>query len=52
VAPGLDVERDVLRQMDFGPRISTQLRIMDERLFREPRMGLQLADRPVARPAS
>jgi propionate CoA-transferase len=52
VAPGLDVERDVLRQMDFGPRISTQLRIMDERLFREPRMGLQLADRTVARLAS
>jgi propionate CoA-transferase len=52
VAPGLDAERDILQQMDFRPRISPQLRIMDERLFREADMRLQLADRPAPRLAS
>ena len=47
VAPGLDVERDVLRRWISALvfRLSSESWI--ERLFREARMGLQLADRPV-----
>jgi len=40
-APGIDVERDVLNKMEFKPIISSKLREMDERLFREPPMGLR-----------
>jgi propionate CoA-transferase len=34
VAPGIDVEKDILANMDFRPRIANDLRLMDERLFR------------------
>lgn len=40
VAPGVDLERDVLQQMDFRPAISPSLKTMDERLFRPEPMGL------------
>ncbi len=43
VAPGVDVERDVLGQMDFRPAVSPELRRMDARLFREQAMGLRQA---------
>ena len=33
VAPGVDVERDVLQLMQFRPRISPALRSMDARCF-------------------
>lgn len=34
IAPGLDVERDVLAYMGFEPEIAPDLKAMDERLFR------------------
>jgi len=40
VAPGLDVERDVLSIMEFRPAVSPQLREMDPRLFRPEPMGI------------
>jgi propionate CoA-transferase len=40
VAPGVDLERDVLGQMAFRPRVSPDLGLMDERIFREGLMGL------------
>jgi len=40
IAPGLDAERDVVAQMGFRPRIATDLRIMDARIFEPGRMGL------------
>jgi len=43
IAPGLDLERDVLGAMAFRPRISPDLRPMDAALFAEGPMGL--ADR-------
>ncbi len=39
VAPGIDLERDVLGQMDFAPAVADQLRTMDARLFRDGFMG-------------
>ncbi len=41
IAPGIDLERDILAQMDFKPAISTQLRLMDGALFVDQRMGLR-----------
>jgi propionate CoA-transferase len=41
IAPGLDLERDILAQMDFAPAISPSLRPMDARLFADGPMGLR-----------
>jgi propionate CoA-transferase len=40
VAPGIDVERDVLSRMGFRPRIADDLRTMDPRLYATGPMGL------------
>jgi propionate CoA-transferase len=40
VAPGLDVERDVIAQMGFRPVVSADLRTMDARIFQPGLMGL------------
>ena len=40
VAPGIDLERDILAQMDFAPIISPNLKTMDARIFRPEPMGL------------
>ncbi|MDP9410365.1 MAG: acyl CoA:acetate/3-ketoacid CoA transferase, partial [Actinomycetota bacterium] len=44
VAPGLDVERDVLAHMDFRPIVAADLRTMDAAICRNGLMGLK--DRP------
>jgi propionate CoA-transferase len=41
IAPGLDLERDVLAHMAFRPRISSDLRTMDARIFQPEPMGLR-----------
>ena len=43
IAPGVDLERDLLAHMDFRPRVADELREMDPRLFRPEPMGY-LAD--------
>jgi propionate CoA-transferase len=40
VAPGIDIERDILPHMDFTPTITKPLS-MDERIFRAEPMGLK-----------
>ena len=40
IAPGVDLEKDILGQMEFVPNISKDLKLMDERIFREEPMGL------------
>ncbi|WP_376096930.1 acyl CoA:acetate/3-ketoacid CoA transferase [Roseomonas sp. CCTCC AB2023176] len=46
VAPGADLDADVIGVMGFRPRVSPALRRMDERLFREGPMQLVLPYRP------
>ncbi len=41
IAPGIDLQKDILEQMDFVP-IMDQVKQMDARLFCEAKMGLQL----------
>jgi len=41
IAPGVDLEKDVLAQMGFAPIIG-EVKQMDSRLFREEKMGLAL----------
>ncbi len=41
VAPGVDVERDVLAHMGFRPLVPAPLRPMDSRIFRDATMGLR-----------
>ena len=41
IAPGVDLERDVLAQMSFTPLVSPQLRLMDARIFQPTAMGLR-----------
>lgn len=40
VAPGIDVEKDIISNMEFKPIISGDLKTMDERIFKEEAMGL------------
>jgi len=41
IAPGVDLERDVLALMDFIPSISPTLKIMDLRIFKDEPMGIR-----------
>jgi propionate CoA-transferase len=40
IAPGVDLEKDVLGQMAFRPTVAPDLKLMDARIFRAERMGL------------
>ena len=40
IAPGVDMQKDVLDKMEFKPLISPDLKTMDSRIFRPERMGL------------
>ena len=48
IAPGIDLERDVLAQMDFRPAISPDLKLMDAAIFAAPPLGLR--ERLLAKP--
>ena len=48
IAPGIDLQRDVLSRVAFPLQVDLELRIMDERLFRPQRMNLRLASRDAA----
>jgi propionate CoA-transferase len=41
IAPGIDLERDILAHMDFRPVISKDLRTMDDAIFRDAPMELR-----------
>ena len=42
IAPGVDLEKDILAQMEFKPIISPDLKEMDPRIFRDEVMGITL----------
>jgi propionate CoA-transferase len=44
IAPGVDLARDVLGRVAIPLRVSSELRLMDERLFRPESMGLALRE--------
>jgi propionate CoA-transferase len=41
IAPGIDLQTQILDQMDFVPKIAKNLKLMDERIFKEEPMGLK-----------
>jgi propionate CoA-transferase len=41
IAPGLDMEKDVLSQMEYKPLIAPKVKLMDARLFKEGPMGIK-----------
>ena len=40
IAPGVDLEKDILAQMEFRPLVADELKLMDARIFRKELMGL------------
>lgn len=44
IAPGVDLENDILSHMEFKPHIAENLCEMDKRLFEEAPMGLTLTE--------
>ena len=40
VAPGIDIQKNILDQMNFTPLIAKDLKLMDTRIFLDERMGL------------
>jgi len=40
IAPGYNLDQDILERMDFRPVIDTDLKLMDKRIFREEKMGI------------
>ncbi|MEK8287044.1 acyl CoA:acetate/3-ketoacid CoA transferase [Escherichia coli] len=44
IAPGVDLQKDILDKMDFTPVISPELKLMDERLFIDAAMGFVLPE--------
>ena len=45
IAPGVDLEKDILSLMAFKPEISETLEVMDSALFKEPAFGLSLKEK-------
>jgi propionate CoA-transferase len=41
IAPGVDLDRDILANMEFRPEIASNLKQMESRLFREESIGLR-----------
>ena len=42
IAPGVDLEKDILAHMEFRPVLSENIKLMDERIFKSELMGLEL----------
>ncbi|CAB9499997.1 Caffeate CoA-transferase [Seminavis robusta] len=40
IAPGMDLQKDILDQMEFEPIISPNLKLMDTRIFNPDKMGV------------
>lgn len=42
MAPGTELKKDILDHMDFRPKISKDLKLMDERIFKEEPVGIKI----------
>ncbi|MBV1709826.1 MAG: acyl CoA:acetate/3-ketoacid CoA transferase [Erysipelothrix sp.] len=42
IAPGVDLEKDILAYMDFKPIISKDLKLMDEKIFKPAKVGIKI----------
>jgi propionate CoA-transferase len=42
IAPGIDMQRQIFDMMEFKPNISAEVKLMDDRLFRDENIGLEL----------
>ena len=42
IAPGVDLQCDILDKMEFRPLIAEEVKEMDSRIFRDEKMGLTL----------
>ncbi|NRY01091.1 acyl CoA:acetate/3-ketoacid CoA transferase [Clostridium beijerinckii] len=40
IAPGVNLEKDILAAMDFAPIVDKDLKLMDARIFEDKVMGL------------
>ena len=45
IAPGVDLQTDILDKMAFQPLVSEDLKVLDGRLFCNERMGLGICER-------
>ncbi len=41
IAPGIDLKKDVLDQMEFSPIVPRKPKLMDEKIFKKAKMGLR-----------
>jgi propionate CoA-transferase len=41
IAPGVDLQKDVLANIEFPVKVATELKLMDARIFKPERMGLK-----------
>ena len=41
IAPGINLEKDILAQMEFSPIVSKDLKEMDLKIFRDAPLGLR-----------
>ena len=41
IAPGVDLQKDVLAQIDFEIKVSSKLKLMDARIFTDQIMGIR-----------
>lgn len=47
IAPGVDLQRDILAQAEFPLQVAPKLRLMDAALFRDAPLGLTLPEKPL-----
>ncbi|AWI04167.1 acyl CoA:acetate/3-ketoacid CoA transferase [Clostridium drakei] len=43
IAPGIDLEKDILDHMDFKPIMSQRLKLMDENIFKDELIGMKIS---------
>lgn len=46
IAPGIDIEKHILPYMEFKPIVADNVKLMEERIFKEEKMGLCFDDSP------